>query len=48
MDVKDLRYKGPGTYRFTLHLHVEGHGDGGQVDTEVDGEPTYQLNLTTP
>lgn len=48
LDVKPLRYKGPGTYRFTLHLRVEGHGDGGQVDTEVDGEPTYTLNLTTP
>ncbi|WP_128509185.1 hypothetical protein [Streptomyces inhibens] len=48
LDVKELRYAGPGTYRFTLRLHVDGHDGGRQIDTWVDGEPTYQLNLTTP
>lgn len=48
LDVKELRYAGPGTYRFTLRLHVEGHSSNGDVDTWVDGEPTYKLNLTTP
>ncbi len=49
LDVKELRYAGPGTYRFTLNLRVEGHESNGDlVDTWVEGEPTYKLNLTTP
>ncbi|REK91121.1 hypothetical protein DY245_06245 [Streptomyces inhibens] len=49
LDVKELRYAGPGTYRFTLKLRVEGHESNGDlVDTWVEGEPTYKLNLTTP
>ncbi|MEV7382365.1 hypothetical protein [Streptomyces lydicus] len=48
LDVKELRYAGPGTYRFTVHLQVKGQSSSGDVDTWVDGKPTYTLNLTTP